>query len=100
MGQTNRSRSGYRSLVTMAALATVVALWADLAAAGQPPAETKPAGEEPAAPSLAEVVAKLDADFEKTRVQQKIVGMSVIIVHDQDVLLAKGYGYADLASNT
>src|SRR5262245_3300901 len=53
-----------------------------------------------APPSLAEVVAKIDENIEKNRVQQKIVGMSVVIVHDQDVLLAKGYGYADLASKT
>src|SRR5262245_51760467 len=53
-----------------------------------------------APPSLAEVVAKIDENIEKNRVKQKIVGLSVIIVHDQDVLLAKGYRYADLASKT
>src|SRR5262245_288557 len=53
-----------------------------------------------APPSLAEVVAKIDENIEKNRVKQKIVGLSVIIVHDQDVLLAKGYGYANLASKT
>src|SRR5262245_20680 len=53
-----------------------------------------------APPSLAEVVAKIDENIEKNRVKQKIVGMSVVIVHDQDVLLAKGYGYANLASKT
>ena len=51
-------------------------------------------------PTLADVVAKIDEQVEKSRVKQKIVGMSVVIVHDQDVLLAKGYGYADLASKT
>src|SRR5262245_26881893 len=53
-----------------------------------------------APPSVAEVVAKLDEEFEKSRVKEKIVGMSVVLIHDQDVLLAKGYGYADLASKT
>jgi CubicO group peptidase (beta-lactamase class C family) len=52
------------------------------------------------APSIADVVAKIDENFEKNLVKQKIVGMSVVIVHDQDVLLAKGYGYADLACKT
>jgi CubicO group peptidase (beta-lactamase class C family) len=84
----------------MAGVAAVVVFWAGLAAAGQPPAGTQPGGDEKAARSLAEVVAKLDEEFEKIRVQQKIVGMSVVIVHDQDVLLAKGYGYADMASKT
>ena len=57
-------------------------------------------GKSEAPPSLADVVAKIDENIEKNRVKQKIVGMSVVIVHDQDVLLAKGYGYADLASKT
>ena len=56
--------------------------------------------DESKAPSLADVVAKIDDQIEKSRLKQKIVGMSVVIVHDQDMLLAKGYGYADLASNT
>lgn len=63
-----------------------------------PPAAQQPAAQEAKAPTLADVVARLDEGFEKTRVEQKIVGMSVVLVHDQDVLLAKGYGYADLAS--
>ena len=57
-------------------------------------------GDKSEAPTLADVVAKIDENIEKNRVKQKIVGMSVVIVHDQDVLLAKGYGYADLASKT
>src|SRR5262245_9978133 len=56
--------------------------------------------EESKPPSLADIVAKIDENIEKNRVKQKIVGMSVVLVHDQDVLLAKGYGYANLASKT
>src|SRR5262245_44626642 len=62
--------------------------------------EPKRTTEKPQAPALADVVAKIDENIEKNRVRKKIVGMSVVIVHDQDVLLAKGYGYADLASKT
>src|SRR5262245_37138808 len=103
MGQSDRSRSWHRSVVPMAALAAVAVL--STVAAGQTPAAPQPAGQEPpslpAQPaSLDEVVARLDEEFEKTMVAQKIVGMSVVIIHDQDVLLAKGYGYADLESGT
>ena len=105
MEQANRSRSWQRSLVTTAVLAIAIGLGAglgtkDLRAADPPQAGTQPAVQETDAPGLADVVARLDEGFEKTRVEQKIVGMSVVIVHDQDVLLAKGYGYADLASKT
>jgi CubicO group peptidase (beta-lactamase class C family) len=40
----------------------------------------------------------VNEQLEKDRVKQKIVGMSVVIVHDQNVILAKSYGYADLES--
>ena len=70
-------------------------------AARQNPDGRKPDGQKSdRSPKLADVLAKLDEGFEKSRVEQKVVGMSVVIVHDQDVLLAKGYGYADLASKT
>lgn len=90
----------------MAAIAAVFVPFAglgrkNLAAAQQDSARQNPDGQKSERPpSVADVVAKLDEEFEKIRVQQKIVGMSVVIVHDQDVLLSKGYGYADLARKT
>ena len=103
MGEADRSRSWHRRLVPMAVLAAVAVL--SVAAAGQAPAAPQPAGQEPPSAtaqtsSLDEVVARLDAELETVRVAQQIVGMSVVIIHDQDVLLAKGYGYADLATET
>jgi CubicO group peptidase (beta-lactamase class C family) len=41
-------------------------------------------------------VAQVDEQLEKARADQKIAGMSVALVHDQRVVLAKGYGHADL----
>jgi CubicO group peptidase (beta-lactamase class C family) len=41
----------------------------------------------------------LEQPFTKTenaRLKAKIPGMSIVIVYDQDVLPAKGFGYADL----
>ena len=47
-------------------------------------------------PELRSVLTEIEADAEKARVKAKIPGMSIVIVYDQDVLLAKGFGYADL----
>jgi len=47
-------------------------------------------------PELRAILAKIEADAEKARVKANIPGMSIVIVHDQDVLLARGYGFADL----
>src|SRR5678815_5534636 len=46
--------------------------------------------------ALRAVLTEIEADAENARVRAKIPGMSIVIVHDQDVLLAKGFGYADL----
>ena len=47
-------------------------------------------------PELRAILAEIEADAEKARLKAKIPGMSIVIVHDQDVLLSKGFGYADL----
>ena len=47
-------------------------------------------------PELRSVLTEIEADAESARLKAKIPGMSIVIVHDQDVLLAKGFGYADL----
>jgi len=47
-------------------------------------------------PELRAILTEIEADAEKARVKAKIAGMSIVIVYDQDVLLAKGFGYADL----
>ena len=47
-------------------------------------------------PALRAILTEIEADAEQARVKAKIPGMSIVIVYDQDVLLAKGFGYADL----
>jgi CubicO group peptidase (beta-lactamase class C family) len=47
-------------------------------------------------PELRAILTEIEADAETARVQVKIPGMSVVIVYGDDVLLAKGFGYADL----
>ena len=47
-------------------------------------------------PDLPATVKALEADFDKALLDQKMVGMSVTIIHDQDVLLNRGFGFADL----
>jgi CubicO group peptidase (beta-lactamase class C family) len=47
-------------------------------------------------PELRAILTEIEADTEKARLKAKIPGVSIVIVHDQDVLLAKGFGYADL----
>jgi len=47
-------------------------------------------------PALRAILTEIEADAENSRVRAKIPGMSIVIVYDQDVLLAKGFGYADL----
>jgi CubicO group peptidase (beta-lactamase class C family) len=45
---------------------------------------------------LRATLAEIEADIEKARQEKKIAGLSVAVVYDQDVLLAKGFGYADI----
>jgi CubicO group peptidase (beta-lactamase class C family) len=47
---------------------------------------------------VASAIAVLDAWIEATRVAREEPGLSIAIVHDQDVIWAKGYGLADLAA--
>lgn len=47
-------------------------------------------------PELRAVLAQIESDIEKGRQEKKIAGLSIAIVYDQDVLLSKGFGYADL----
>jgi CubicO group peptidase (beta-lactamase class C family) len=85
-----------RFATTLAALVAMLAssgAWA----ASQTPAATQPSSRARPA-SLDEVVARIDEQLGKILVAQKIAGMSVVVIHDQDVLLARGYGHADLAS--
>lgn len=47
-------------------------------------------------PELRAILTEIEADAEKAWLKAKMPGMSIVIVYDQDVLLAKGFGYADL----
>ena len=47
-------------------------------------------------PELRAVLAQIESDIEKQRQERKIAGLSVAIVYDQDVIFAKGFGYADV----
>src|SRR5215216_6716153 len=47
-------------------------------------------------PEIRAVLAEIESGIEKGRQEKKIAGLSVAIVYDQDVLLSKGFGYADV----
>jgi CubicO group peptidase (beta-lactamase class C family) len=47
-------------------------------------------------PEIRAIIAQIESDIEKRRQEKKIAGLSIAIVYDQDVLLARGFGYADL----
>src|SRR5215207_6054017 len=47
-------------------------------------------------PEIRAVLTEIESDIEKARVANKIAGLSVAIVYDQDVLLSKGFGFADV----
>ena len=47
-------------------------------------------------PELRAILTEIEADAEKARLKDQIPGMSIVIVHDREVLLSKGFGYADL----
>ena len=47
-------------------------------------------------PELRTVLTEIESDIEKRRQEKKIAGLSVAIVYDQEVLFAKGFGYADV----
>jgi CubicO group peptidase (beta-lactamase class C family) len=47
-------------------------------------------------PELRAILTQIETDAENARVKAKIPGMSIVIVYGDDVLLAKGFGYADL----
>jgi CubicO group peptidase (beta-lactamase class C family) len=47
-------------------------------------------------PEIRAVLAEIESDIEKGRQEKKIAGLSVAIVYDQEVLLSKGFGFADL----
>jgi D-alanyl-D-alanine carboxypeptidase len=70
------------------------ALWVALAAASPAGA---PASKLAERPEVAAALAVLDAWLEAARVAKEEPGLSIAIVHDQDVVWAKGYGLADVA---
>lgn len=47
-------------------------------------------------PEIRAVLAEIESDIEKGRQEKKIAGLSIAIVYDQEVLLSKGFGFADL----
>jgi CubicO group peptidase (beta-lactamase class C family) len=71
-------------------------LWVALiASAGAPaPARAETLAE---TPEVAAAIAVLDAWLDATRAAKEEPGLSIAIVHDQDVVWAKGYGLADVA---
>ena len=70
------------------------ALWVALAAASPAGASASKLAE---TPDVAAALAVLDAWLEAARVAKEEPGLSIAIVHDQDVVWAKGYGLADVA---
>src|SRR5262245_37679966 len=78
--------------VLFAGLIAIICLWPGSAAMAQQVVAILDKND----PELRAILTKIDADAEKARVKAQVPGMSIVIVHDQDVLLAKGYGYADL----
>lgn len=47
-------------------------------------------------PEIRAALAEIESGIEKARQEKKIAGLSVAIVYDQEVLLSKGFGFADL----
>jgi CubicO group peptidase (beta-lactamase class C family) len=78
------------------ALALVAVNEMSLAQLSSPPSMTLDKSD----PEVRAMLAEIEADAEKARLKGQIPGMSIVIVHDQDVLLAKGFGYADLEKKT
>jgi CubicO group peptidase (beta-lactamase class C family) len=72
-------------------LIAMICLWPSSAAMAQQVVATLDKND----PELRALLAEIEADAEKARQKAQIPGMSIVIVHDQDVLLAKGFGYAD-----
>jgi D-alanyl-D-alanine carboxypeptidase len=77
---------------------TAAVLWAALTAVAftAAPAAASP-GPLAEVPEVAAAISVLDAWVEATRVAKEEPGLSVAIVHDQDVVWARGYGLADVA---
>ena len=78
------------------AIALIFLLHTALPAQQPPTIWSKPVAVDKNDPELRAILTEIEADAEKARVKAKIPGMSIVIVYDQDVLLAKGFGYADL----
>src|SRR5262245_5072726 len=78
--------------VLLAGLIAMICFWPGSAAMAQQVVATLDKND----PELRAILSKIEADAEKARVKAQVPGMSIVIIHDQDVLLAKGYGYADL----
>jgi CubicO group peptidase (beta-lactamase class C family) len=79
-------------------LLAILILTPGLVSCGLPAVET-PATATPSAPEIqadAEVLAQFEEEMEYLRQTLKIPGMSVAIVQDQELVWAKGFGYADL----
>jgi CubicO group peptidase (beta-lactamase class C family) len=70
------------------------ALWVALAAAAPSGAPPSKLAEQP---DVAAAIAVLDAWVDATRAAKEEPGLSLAIVRDQDVVWAKGYGFADVA---
>lgn len=51
----------------------------------------------PAVPGEEEAIAQFEAELERLRQEMLILGMSAAVVQDQELLWAKGFGYADPA---
>src|ERR1043166_491494 len=86
-----KKQSTFRSVLSAGVMA-ITCLWPNSAAMAQEVVGTLDKNHA----ELRAILAEIEADAEKARVKAQVPGMSIVIVHDQDVLLAKGYGYADL----
>ncbi|MFM8377644.1 MAG: hypothetical protein ACKN9P_16560, partial [Phenylobacterium sp.] len=78
-------------------LSGLLVLLAGAPALAQSPAATVPAGPGRTSPAAAELEAFVDGIVRDSLVQDHIVGATVAIVQDGQVILKKGYGSADLS---
>lgn len=80
----------------MAAKTLLLGTWLGATALSALWAAPQPQGRLSEHPDVAAALEVLDAWIETTRVQREQPGLSVGILHDQDLIWARGYGFADL----
>jgi D-alanyl-D-alanine carboxypeptidase len=84
-------RAAHPSRPSAGLVFTILLAFADLAIGR--PADTRPLAERP---EVAAALQVLDAWIQTTVAEREQPGLSIGIVHDQDLIWSRGYGYADL----